>query len=170
MKIWLSLAMMAASIIVAFFAIQFLSGKLSVTSNAIVDDRATVQSETNALANLAQLEADAPQAMLYQAAMNQLLPDQYTLVTLPQWLAQLGGKDGVVVSAAFQGAPTLPSGETPGAAQFSFNAQGTPQNIATFLDDMNKKSVGFLVTLTSFGMTSDGLNENVTGQGTAFFH
>lgn len=169
MQLWISLGIIIASIIVAFVALQFLSGKLSTDADAIVSDRTTAQAKTNALANLAQLEADAPRAAQYQSAMNQLLPDQYSLVTFPQWLAQLGEQNSVTVSAAFEGEATSPSGATPGSAQFSFNAQGTPQNVATFLDAMNKKAVGFLIELTSFGMTSDGSNENITGQGMVFF-
>jgi Tfp pilus assembly protein PilO len=168
-QLWISFGIIVGSIaIVAGMLVSF-SGDISAQAAAIVSDRATVQSKTDALANLAQLESEAPQAAQYQSAMNQLLPDQYGLVTFTQWITQLGAKYDVTTNAAFQGSIAPSAGTTPGTAQFSFSAEGSPENIAEFLDGMNAKSTGFLVTLTSFDVTGSGSNENMTGQGTLFF-
>jgi hypothetical protein len=168
-QLWISLGIIVGSIAIAAGLLAFFSGDISAKADAIVGDRATVQSKTDALANLAQLESEAPQAAQYQLAIDQLLPDQYGLVTFTQWIAQLGVKYDVTTNAAFQGSVVPSAGATPGAAQFSFGAEGTPENIAAFLDGMNAKSTGFLVTLTSFNVTGSGSNENMTGQGTLFF-
>jgi hypothetical protein len=168
-QLWISFGIIAGSIAIAAGILVFFSGNISAQADAIVSDRATVQSKTGALANLAQLESEAPQAAQYQSAINQLLPDQYGLVTFTQWIAQLGAKYAVTTNAAFQGSVVPSAGTTPGVAQFSFSAEGPPENISAFLDGMNVKSTGFLVTLTSFDVTGSGSNENMTGQGTLFF-
>jgi hypothetical protein len=81
----------------------------------------------------------------------------------------LGAKYDVTTNAAFQGSVVPSAGTTPGTAQFSFSVEGSPENIAAFLDGMNAKSTGFLVTLISFNVTGSGSNENMTGQGILFF-
>lgn len=167
-QLWISAGVIVGSIAIAAGAMAFFSGGLSSQADAIVNDRAIVQSKTDALANLAQLESEAPQAAQYQAAMDQLLPDQYGLVTFTQWLAQLGAKYNVTTNAAFQGSVTPANGITPGTAQFSFTAQGAPQDLTDFLDGMNTKSSGFLLTLTSFDVTGQGSTESITGQGMLF--
>jgi Tfp pilus assembly protein PilO len=168
-QLWISLGIIAGSIVIAAGMLVFLSGDIAARADAIVSDRAIVQSKTDALANLAQLESEAPQAAQYQSAIDQLLPDQYGLVTFTQWIAQLGGKYNVTANASFQGSIVPSAGTTPGNAQFSFSVEGSSENIAAFLEGMNAKSTGFLVTLTSFDVTGSGSNENMTGQGTLFF-
>jgi hypothetical protein len=160
-QLWISFGIVVGSIAIAAGMSVFFSGNISAQADAIANDRTAVQSKTDALANFAQLE--------YQSAINQLLPDQYSLVTFTQWIAQLGAKYGVTANAAFQGSVVPSAGTTPGTAPFSFSVQGSPEKIAAFLDGMNTKSAGFLVTLTSFDVTGGGTNENMTGQGTLFF-
>lgn len=168
-QLWISCGVILGSIVIAAGVLWFIGGQLSMEAAAIANDRAVAQSKTDALANLAQLESEVPQATQYQSAMDQLMPDQYGLVTFTEWLSQLGAKYGVTTNAAFQGAVTPSAGTTPGTAQFSFSAEGSPANLTAFLDGMNTKSSGFLVTLTSFDVTGNGSNEDMTGQGTAFF-
>lgn len=168
-QLWISSGILVGSVVIAAVALQLIAGKMSADVDAITADRAAAESQTNLLGELTALEAGAPSAARYETAMNQLLPDQYGLVTFPQWLSQLGSKYGVTTDAAFQGSVNLPSGSTAGTAQFSFSAQGSPQNLAAFLADMNTTSSGFLIELTSFGVTNTGSSENMTGQGTLFF-
>lgn len=168
MQLWISSGILVGSVVIAIIALQFMMGKMSADVAAIVADRAAVVSHTDLLSELAALGSDAPRAAQYEAAMNQLLPDQYGLLAFPQWLSQMGAKYGVTTDAVFQGSVNLPSGGSIGTAQFSFTAQGSPQNLAAFLVAMNT-SPGFLVALTSFGVTNNGSSDNMTGQGTLFF-
>ncbi|MGD1003520.1 MAG: hypothetical protein ABR884_03020 [Minisyncoccia bacterium] len=168
-RLWISFGIVIGGIAIAIGMLAFFSGRISSEADAIVSDRATVRSKTDALANLAQLESGVPQAAQYQEAIDQLLPDQYGLVNFTQWFAQSGNKYGVDANAAFQGSVTPSAGTTPGTAQFSFSAQGSPSAVAAFLDGMSVKSSGFLLTLTSFDVTGGGPNENMTGQGMLFF-
>jgi Tfp pilus assembly protein PilO len=168
-QLWISFGIIAGSVAIAAGLLVFFSGDISAQADAIVSDRAAAQSKTDATANLAQLKSEAPQAARYQSAINQLLPDQYGLVTFTQWIVQLGAKYNVTANAAFQGSVAPSAGTTPGTAQFSFSVEGSPENIAAFLDGINTKSAGFLVTLTSFNVAGSGSNENMTGQGTLFF-
>lgn len=168
-QFWISFGIIVASIAVAAGVLYYLSGDLSSQAATIALDRGEVQEKTDAVANLVSLESAAPQAAAYQAAMDQVLPDQYGLVTFTQWLSALGAKYGVTTDAVFQGSVVPPAGTTPGTAQFSFSAQGAPTDLTGFLDGMNERASGFLVSLSSFDVTNDGTNESMTGQGTLFF-
>ena len=168
-QLWISAGVIVAGIVLAAGVLGFLSGDISAQASAIANDRAVIQENANAVATLVQLDADAPQAARYQAAIDQLLPNQYGLVTFTQWFSQLGEKYGVTTDAAFQGSVVPPAGTVAGTAQFSFGAEGSPDNLTAFLDGMNAKSSGFLVSLTSFDVASDGMNEKMTGQGVVFF-
>jgi hypothetical protein len=168
-QLWMGLGIIIASIAIAAGATYYFVNDLSTQATAIVNDRATIQQKTDAVADLASLEAAVPQAAQYQSAMDQLLPDQYGLVTFEQWLAQLGSKYDVTTNASFQNVVVVPQGTTAGTAGFSFDAEGSPSNIVSFLDEISSKSSGFLLSLSSFDFTSDGTSAKVTGQGTIFF-
>ena len=51
---------------------------------------------------------------------------------------------------------------------FSFTPRVHSVTITAFLDAASTKSAGFLFTLTSFDMTTNGANYKITGQGTVF--
>jgi Tfp pilus assembly protein PilO len=168
-QIWISVGVIVGGIAIASGLLVFFSGNISAEADTIVSDRSTVENKTDALANLAKLESEAPQAAQYQSAINQLLPNQDGLVVFTQWISQLGEKYGVTANAAFQGSVVPSAGATPGSAQFSFSVEGSPADIADFLNGMDKKATGFLLTLASFNVTGNGSNETMTGQGTLFF-
>jgi len=143
-------------------------GEMSAQANIVVNDRQAIQNKTEAVATLAQLESAVPESVQYEQAINQLVPDQYTLVTFPQWLSALGARYNVTTGAALQGSASAATPGTAGTAQFTFTAEGSPSNLTAFLDIMNAKSSGFLLTLSSFSVTSDGTNQKITGQGILF--
>ncbi len=168
-QLWMSFGIIVVCIALAAGAIYYFVNDLSAQADAIVGDRATIQEQTDSVTDLANLEHAVPQAAQYQSAMNQLLPDQYGIVTFEQWFSQLGGKYNVTANAVFQSSIVLPQGTTAGTAGFSFDVEGSPSNIAIFLDAISSKSSGFLLTLSSLDFSSDGTNAKVTGQGTIFF-
>lgn len=168
-QFWIGVGIIIASIVIAAGVLFFLSGDLSSQAAAIAADRAVIQEKTNAVADLARLEADAPQAAQYQKEIDQLLPTQYGLVDFTQWLSQLGAKYSVTTDAAFQGSVVPPAGVTPGMAQFSFSAEGSPTDLIAFLGGMNATSSGYLISLGSFNVTNSENNEKIAGQGTVFF-
>jgi len=168
-QMWIGLGIIVASIALAAGAIFYYANDLSAQADGIVNDRTAMQRQTDSVTDLANLEHSVPQAAQYQVAMDRLLPDQYGLVTFGQWVSQLGQKHNVNANAQFQGAVTAPTGITLGNAGFSFDAEGSPADLASFLDEMTLKSSGFLLTLGSFDFTSNGTDSKVTGQGTVFF-
>src|SRR6185437_3548916 len=89
-QFWISLGIIAASIIIAVVVLNYFAGDMDAQASAIVSARGQAQAQTAAIANLAALKSQAPQAAQYQAAIDGLLPDQYNLVTFPQWFARLG--------------------------------------------------------------------------------
>jgi len=168
-QLWISSGIILASVVILAAAIYYCIGDLSAQAGMIVDDRAALQNRTDAVADLARLKAGAPPAAQYQSAIDQLLPDQYGLVTFGSWLARVGNQYSVTTNATFQDSFVPPQGTSAGTAGFSFDAEGSPSNLIAFLDEIDTKSSGFLLTITSFDFTSDGTNAKVTGQGTIFF-
>jgi hypothetical protein len=168
-QLWISCGIILASILILTGAIYYFISDLSTQAGVIVDDRAALQNRFNAVTDFAGLENALPEATQYQLAMDQLLPDQYGLVTFEQWLARIGSQYDVTTDAGFQNSIVAPEGATVGTAGFSFDAEGSPANLISFLDDISTKSSGFLLTLSSFEFTSDGTNAKVTGQGMVFF-
>jgi hypothetical protein len=168
-KLWISLGIIVASVVIAVGLVYYFLGGLSKKVTEIMTDRTMVQTQTSAVANLANLERGAAQAMQYQSALNQLLPDQYGLVAFGQWFAKEGQQYNVTANASLQGTPAQPQGATPGTASFTFNADGPLSSLTTFLDATAARSSGFLLTFSSFNLSSDGANYKITGQGTLFF-
>ena len=166
--LWISFGVIVVSIIFAIGAIYYLANDLSAQADAIVRARAQVQNETTAVGNLANLKAQAPQAEQYQAAINDLIPGQYGLVTFDQWFQGIGKQYGVTATAAFQGAVTPAQGSTPGTVAFSFNASGPPSNVETFLDAVSRRATGFLLSIDSFNVSMNGTDYQVVGKGTLF--
>jgi hypothetical protein len=167
-QLWISGGVILGSIAIATGVLIFLSGEISAQASTIMTDRESIQEKTAAVATLAELEQDVPQAAQYQEAIDQIIPDQFGLVTFPQWLSTLGARYDVTTDAVLQGAATPAAGATAGTAQFSFTADGSPSNLAAFLNDMNSKAAGFLLSLSSFNVVSDGTNQKITGQGILF--
>jgi predicted PurR-regulated permease PerM len=167
-RLWISFGVIVASIAIAAGVLYFLSGSLDSEAKAIVADRTMAEQETNSVAQLANLEQQAPQAEQYQEAIDQLLPDQYSLLNFGEWFAQLGQQYGVTATASLQGSINPSQGSTPGNATFAFVVQGPLSDMTTFLDVASSKSSGFLFTLTSFSVTGSGTSYQITGQGTVF--
>lgn len=167
-QLWISGGIILGSIAIAAGVLVYLAGEISAQTSMITGDRQAIQAKTDAVSTLAQLEAAVPQAAQYEEAIGQIIPDQYGLVTFPQWLSTLGGKFNVTANAVLQGTANSASAGSAGNAQFSFTADGTPSNLAAFLDSMNEKSAGFLLTLNSFDVTNDGANQRISGQGILF--
>jgi Tfp pilus assembly protein PilO len=168
-QLWISGGVIVVSIALSAGILWYLSNSVSAEANAIAVDRSALANKNTNLANLAELEAAAPQAARYEDAIDQLLPDQEDLVTFTQWLAQVGEKYNVTTDAVFQGSVTPPVGTAPGTVQFSFSAAGSMDDLAAFLNAINEQSSGFLVTINSFTVTSGGSSETMTGEGTVFF-
>jgi hypothetical protein len=115
------------------------------------------------------LETTAPEAALYEAAMEKLLPDQYGLVDFGPWLTKLGNQYGVTASFSFQGNPSAPPAGTLGSAPFSLTAQGDSiQSLTNFLKDIESQAPGYLLSISSFDL-SNSANPSLTAQGTLFF-
>ena len=167
-QLWISGGVILGSIAIAAGVLVYLAGEISAEASLNTNDRQASQAKTDAVSTLAELEAAVPLAAQYQEEIAQIIPDQYGLVTFPQWLATLGARYNVTANAVLQGTANAASGGSAGNAQFSFTAEGSPSNLTAFLDSMNEKSAGFLLTLNSFEVVSDGANQKITGQGILF--
>ena len=169
-KLWISFGIVMASIAITAGAFYFFAGDLSAKATAVVAARTSLEQQSSAVANLANLKHQAPIAAQYLAAMDQLLPDQYGLVTFGQWFSDTGKQYGVSANATINQDAVIPSsGSSPGVATLSFSATGSLDNITAFLHFVSAKSSVFLVVFDSFNITGDGTSYTAVGQGTIFF-
>ncbi len=168
-QLWLSIGIVAGSIVVASVAFYVLSVSLSDEASKIVLDRATIDTQTSALGSLASLKSDAPQAARYELAMRSLLPDQYKIVGFGQWLSAIGAKHAVLTSFSLQGAITPAGKGVAGTAGFSMNAEGSHDAIIAFLKDLESEAQGFLLSLDTFDIAKSGDHERITARGVLFF-
>jgi hypothetical protein len=169
-QLWISLGIIFGSIIVASITIYIFSGNITSAANKIILQRTLVEQQTDALANLAKLKADAPQAERYQVAINQLLPKQYGLVGFREWLDQRSRVHSVSANFSFQGDPTLAGDTTPGSAGFTLSVQASSiSTLVSFLKDLESQAPGFLLALNTFDLTNDGSNVGLNGRGALFF-
>jgi hypothetical protein len=171
-KTWVSLGIIVGSIIIASLAFYYFSNDLSLQVNKIIADRQAVSGQNYDLNSLALLKSDEPEAEVYTAQMNQLLPDQYGIVNFNSWLTKTASTYGVMVSSAFSGSgnpTTQPTLSSAGTIGFSLSVQGPVGSIAPFLKYIESDSTGFLLTLTSFDYTNDLGEEKVNAQGILFF-
>ena len=169
-QLWISFSIIVAGVLVAAIAFYFLTGDIAAATARIAADRALIYKQTGALGIVAQLKQEAPRAAAYQAAMDKLLPAQDGLIGFNQWLSGIAAQHQVTASASFQSNTTPPSGATPGQTGFSLSASGGINNLIAFLADTeSSKPPGFLLQVTSFDLTNQGGNYQLTGQGNLFF-
>jgi hypothetical protein len=168
-KAWISFAIIFVSIIAATGAIYYFSGDLAFQSGTVISDSQTVADQNNALSNFALLKGEASAAESYEAAISQLLPDQYGVITFSTWLASIAKKYGSTISSNMTGAAVAPVGSQPGTIAFSFTLQGPNGSAAAFLKDIEKQEAGFLFEINTFNFTNTNSGEELDAQGTLFF-
>jgi hypothetical protein len=168
-QIWISLSIIVGSLILAAAAIYFMSLGIASTVNKIVADRAVVEQQASALGIIAALKSQEPQANVYAAAMDSVLPTQSELLQFSPWIQKIAQNDSVTVQVAFEGT-SVPSGENiPGNEAFSLTINGSLNEIADFLSDIETKQPGFLLNITSYDLTYQNSDYQMAGQGVAYF-
>jgi len=168
-RLFISIGAIAGSIVVAVIALVYLSGDLDANASKLVSDRAAMQANTAALGRLAELEHDAPLAAAYQTAINSLLPTRTDLIDVPPAVATLASADGVTATLSFQGNPAAAMAGSLGTVPFSLDAQGSLDNVTSFLADLETKTTGFLLIVNSFDVTNGAAGAHLTGNGTIYF-
>lgn len=159
------------SMVAALVGVYFLSGSLAVQSAKIVQGRTSLAAQAMAVQSLASLKHDAPLAAQYQSAINKLLPNQYQLIGVSQWLNGIAQSHSVTAAFNFQGNPVAPvaGGGAAGTAPFLITVSGTAGNITDFLKDIETREPAFLLSLGSFDLTGDGTTDTLTAQGVLYF-
>lgn len=164
-----NLVVIAASVVVATILMVILTGSIGAEVSAIQTDRGTINQETNVLSTLSALKQQAPQAAAYTVAIDQLLPAQEGLIGFGDWLNTAAAADQVTVRSSFNGSPTPPTDSVAGQSGFSLQVNGSLSSIASFLEDIESRLPGFLLSMSSFSVSIDGNSYRFTGPGTLFF-
>jgi len=159
------------SMAAALIGVYFLSGSLAAQSAKIVQGRTALAAQAMAVQSLASLTHDAPIAAQYQSAIDKLLPNQYQLIGVSQWLDGIAQTHSVTATFNFQGNPAAPppGGGTVGTAPFSITVSGSVGNITDFLKDIETQEPAFLLSLGSFDITGNGTADTLTAQGVLYF-
>lgn len=118
-----SAAIILGSILAAAAILYFLVGNINATTGAIVRNESVINQQAGLLGVIASLKQQATQAIVYQTAMNQLLPTQNGLIDFSQWVAGVAAQYQVTTSVSFQNdavPPGLPEGASVQLGQMSF--------------------------------------------------
>jgi hypothetical protein len=165
---WMSGSIIVGTLVIAAAILYILSGDLSGQAGQIVADRAFIAGQNAALSDFAALKSNAANAVPYTNAMQKLLPTHDQLIGFPGWLASQGDVHNVSVSSAFQGTNTPATASAPGSDSFSLSATGAESDLAAFLGDLETKAQGYLLTIDSFELISEGGNYRLSAQGRVF--
>ncbi len=165
----MSFSIIFGSVVIATVALYYVTGMVAASAAKISADRTTIQKQSGNLAILANLKAQEPQAETYQAAMNQLMPTEDNLIVFSQWVNTIAANHQVVATVSLQGTTGEPAGSTPGISAFSIDASGAQSDLLAFLQDMELKTPGFFVQLTSFDLIDNNPTYELKGQGQLFF-
>ncbi len=168
-RLWIRAGVIVGSIAIAIGAFWYFAGAIKAQATRVAAFKEDAASNANAAAQLAALERAAPQAANYAAALQNLLPDQSSLINFSAWLSAAATRYGVQAAAAFRGNPVPPAGTAPGTAAFTMTVQGPEGSIAPFLDYLTRNDPGFIVSFSSFDYTNNRTQENLTAQGTTYF-
>ncbi|MGC9968450.1 MAG: hypothetical protein ABSC29_01825 [Minisyncoccia bacterium] len=167
-QLWMSFGIVFGVVVVASVALYFLLSDLDAQAARIVSDKALVAQRVAVVSALASLKSDAVQAAQYADAMNKLLPSHDELIGFPQWIASAGQEHNVSVSIVFRGNNTVATNALPGSDGFSLGASGAATDIVAFLSDLETRSAGFLLSIDSFDLTSNGSSYQLSAQGRVF--
>jgi len=162
------MSIILGTIVVSSAAFYFLANDLSAQSEKIISDKAFVAQQTAILGALASLKSDASSSVPYADAMNKLLPTHDELIGFPQWISALAREHNVSVSVVFSGRNLAATASSPGTDGFSMTASGTSGNLAAFLDDIEAHAPGFLLTIDTFDLASNGSAYQLSAQGKLF--
>lgn len=168
-RFWIGVTIILLGIVGGIAAFSYFSGAIGAKADQISMAKMKTGSDANALANLASLEGDAPEAARYDAAIHQLIPDQSGLIGFNAWIGQVAAQYKVNASVSFRGDPVPPSGNAPGTAGFTLTAQGPEGSLIPFFDYLTTRATGFIVSFTSVDFTNDQSAESLTAQGITYF-
>jgi hypothetical protein len=168
-----SAAIIVGSIVAAAGILYVMVGRIDSTTGDIVKNEGIINDQAGLLGVVASLKQQASQASVYRAAINQLLPGQNGLIGFSQWVTDIANRYQVTASVSFQN-NTLTGAAKAGSAQlgqmpFSLSANGTPDNLKAFFEDLESKSGGFLVSFSGFDMSNSSPDYKLTAQGIVFF-
>ncbi|HEX4104478.1 MAG TPA: hypothetical protein VHZ04_03350 [Candidatus Paceibacterota bacterium] len=167
-QLWLSGGVVVAAIVLATVGLYIFSGDIATNAQKIVEDKNLIADQNAALGVLATLEASAPKAATYLTAMQTLLPTHDALIGFSTWLAGIAQTDNVTASFSFTGNNAPPTASTPGTDSFTLGVDGSAAAIASFLQDIEFNAPGFLLSVDSFSLTSQGTNYHLAAQGKVF--
>ena len=164
----ISFSIIVVSIAAATAGLYYISGDIAAQVAKVQADRAQVNQQTGALGLLAGLKQQAPQAAIYESAIGKLLPTQDGLITFTSWVNTIAAAHQVSATVSFGSVPGLLAAGL-GQANFSLDVNGPLDNIVAFLNDIEAKSPGFLLQISSFDMVTGGSGYRLTAQGNLFF-
>lgn len=167
-QLWLSISIVIVAIAAAAVGIYILSGQMTATAQKIVNDKNLIASQSASVGILAALENQAPKAAAYLTAMRTLLPTHDALIGLPAWISNLAQKHNVTASFSFTGNKTAAAETMVGTDAFSLGVDGSPSDIAAFLEDIEYQAPGFLLSIDSFTFANQGSSYHLSAQGEAF--
>lgn len=167
-QLWWSVGAVLAAIVLATVALYMYAGDLASQAQQIMSANALVSKQSAAVGVLATLESEAPRAAPYLTAFNTLLPTHDELIRFSDWLSGIAAAHQVTTSFSFTNSNSAAAADTPGTDGISLSAEGSADNLAAFLQDIEFQAPGFLLSIDSFTLTNQGQDYHLAAQGRLF--
>lgn len=168
-ELLIDFGIIVGSILFIGLGIYILSGMLSTQADKISAERTLITRKAAAIAGLASLKRDLPQAEIYKKSLDQILVSQDQLLDVPHWLDGLARGRRVALSFSFAGTQTQPSGNSPGTVPFSLDIGGTLDDLIGFVKDVEIEPPRFLMNLDGFSLNGSGSAYRITASGKVYF-
>ena len=170
LNVWIGVGIIAGGILLFFLLGAYLSGRIEGKSDAIAADRLVIAKRAELFANLAELKNRSAEVAKYRQKIDALLPSKDQLFSFPQTLNGLAIIHKISLNFSFKGAPIPPKTDFPGTANFSMDMNGSLENIALFLDDVEINATRFLIGVDSFDLVNiSGTEYRLSAQARVFF-
>jgi hypothetical protein len=168
-QLLLGFGIIFAAIIGAAIAIYFILSDVRARASVIAGSQTKVAIRNGDLAALASLQADAPRAASYAAAITKLLRPRDSLIQFPHQVQSLAASYNVIAEVSFTNEPSTPAPGVAGVATFSLNASGKSDDLLAFLKNIETQSSQFLVAVDTLDFSPNASNGRLAASGRVFF-
>ncbi|HTY39891.1 MAG TPA: hypothetical protein VMC43_02280 [Candidatus Paceibacterota bacterium] len=167
--VWISTAVIAGSFLMFIFAALWLAGDLQNQSQAIVERRGTILSQSRSIALLADFKTTDPQITAYEGFFKILLPPREQLLEFSKWLDTTARMNKIAVVSDFQGDPVASGPNTPGYINFKMEMNGSYGSLQAFLSTLEFRSPRFLIHLNDLDIAKNGDSYQGTANGQVYY-
>lgn len=153
--VFISVTVIVVSFAAAGLGLFVVSKDLNVQVDAIVKSRELIRDRAVQVAELTNLEKDAPLANAYRQSLDALLPNEDQIYDFTRYLDLLARTHRVSIDFRFDSSVSATT-ESPGYAAFSVGANGFAADLVAFLKSLETESSQYLLDIDGASISRPG--------------